>query len=51
MAVVLISGGTGLIGTKLTSHLIERNYEVIILSRRQKKFLRQIQKYPIAFGM
>ncbi len=36
MAVVLISGGTGLIGTKLTSHLIERNYEVIILSRNKR---------------
>ena len=36
MAVVLISGGTGLIGKKLTSHLIERNYEVIILSRNKK---------------
>src|ERR1017187_5361126 len=36
MPVVLISGGTGLIGKKLTSHLIERNYEVIILSRNKK---------------
>jgi uncharacterized protein (TIGR01777 family) len=36
MAVVLISGGTGLIGKKLTSHLIDRNYEVIILSRNKK---------------
>lgn len=36
MAVVLISGGTGLIGKKLTSHLIDRNYEVIILSRNRK---------------
>lgn len=36
MAVVLISGGTGLIGKKLTSHLIEHNYEVIILSRSKK---------------
>ena len=33
MAVVLISGGTGLIGTKLTSHLTEEGHEVIILSR------------------
>ena len=36
MAVVLISGGTGLIGKKLTSHLIERNYDVIILTRNKK---------------
>ncbi|HEY5407477.1 MAG TPA: TIGR01777 family oxidoreductase [Ginsengibacter sp.] len=38
MAVVLISGGTGLIGKKLTSYLIDRNYEVIILSRNKKEF-------------
>jgi uncharacterized protein (TIGR01777 family) len=37
MAVVLISGGTGLIGTKLTRHLIALGYEVIILSRSKKK--------------
>lgn len=36
MAVVLISGGTGLIGKKLTSYLAEHNYEVIILSRNKK---------------
>ena len=36
MPVVLISGGTGLIGKKLTSHLIERNFQVIILSRNKK---------------
>ncbi|HET7115416.1 MAG TPA: TIGR01777 family oxidoreductase [Hanamia sp.] len=33
MSVVLISGGTGLIGTNLTRHLIERGYDTIILSR------------------
>lgn len=38
MAVVLISGGTGLIGRKLTSHLTDRNYEVIILSRNKNNF-------------
>jgi len=37
MPVVLISGGTGLIGTKLTHHLIESNYDVIILSRDKNK--------------
>lgn len=37
MAVVLISGGTGLIGTKLTTHLIDSNYEVIILTRKKNK--------------
>ncbi len=37
MPLVLITGGTGLIGTKLTQHLIENNYEVIILSRNKNK--------------
>lgn len=36
MAVVLISGGTGLVGTNLTRHLIERNFQVIILTRNKK---------------
>ena len=35
MAVVLISGGTGLVGTNLTRHLIERNFQVIILTRNK----------------
>lgn len=39
MATVLISGGTGLIGTKLTHHLIDNNYNVIILSRSKQKSL------------
>jgi uncharacterized protein (TIGR01777 family) len=33
MPTVLITGGTGLIGTALTRELLKRNYEVIILSR------------------
>ena len=36
MPVVLISGGTGLIGRNLTRHLTDRGYEVIILSRTKK---------------
>lgn len=35
MPVVLISGGTGLIGKKLTRHLIDNDFEVIILSRKK----------------
>ncbi len=35
MAVILISGGTGLVGTNLTRHLIERNFQVIILTRNK----------------
>ena len=37
MPVVLISGGTGLIGTNLTRYLFEKNYEVIILTRDKDK--------------
>lgn len=37
MPVVLISGGTGLVGTNLTRHLLQRNYEVIILTREKNK--------------
>ena len=34
MSTVLIAGGTGLIGKNLTSHLINKGYDVIILSRK-----------------
>lgn len=37
MPVVLISGGTGLVGANLTRHLLERNYEVIILTRDKRR--------------
>ena len=37
MSVILISGGTGLVGTNLTRHLLARNCEVIILSRNKNK--------------
>lgn len=33
MAKILITGGTGLVGTKLTKLLIEKKHEVVILSR------------------
>lgn len=35
MAVILISGGTGLVGHNLSKSLVERGYEVIILSREK----------------
>ncbi|MEO9145393.1 MAG: TIGR01777 family oxidoreductase [Ginsengibacter sp.] len=35
MAVVLISGGTGLIGNHLSRYLVEIGYDVIILSRKK----------------
>src|SRR5688572_16931009 len=34
MPTVLITGGSGLIGKNLTSHLISKGYQVILLSRR-----------------
>jgi uncharacterized protein len=37
MALVLISGGTGLIGSSLISHLSERDYDIVILSRQKNK--------------
>ncbi len=37
MPVVLISGGTGLIGSHLTAHLAERGFDVIILTRKKNK--------------
>ncbi|MGF6846210.1 uncharacterized protein (TIGR01777 family) [Chitinophaga sp. W3I9] len=37
METVIITGGTGLIGTALTRLLLERGYKVIILSRRPDK--------------
>lgn len=37
MSVVLISGGTGLVGAKLTRHLLDRKYEVIVLTRQKNK--------------
>ena len=36
METVLITGGTGLIGTALTTMLISKGYDVIILSRRKQ---------------
>ena len=33
MSLVLISGGTGLVGSNLTRHLLARGFDIIILSR------------------
>src|SRR4030095_14144767 len=41
MSTVMITGGTGLIGTARTSALMEKNYEVIILSRFPEKYSSQ----------
>ncbi|HVG12577.1 MAG TPA: TIGR01777 family oxidoreductase [Flavisolibacter sp.] len=36
MATVLITGGTGMVGTALTKELLQRGYSVIILTRKKK---------------
>jgi uncharacterized protein YbjT (DUF2867 family) len=42
MKTVLITGGTGLVGSRLTELLLARNYNVIVLSRSKKKQVRPI---------
>jgi uncharacterized protein (TIGR01777 family) len=37
MSIVLISGGTGLIGSHLTNHLIGKGFDIIILTRQKNK--------------
>lgn len=37
MATILITGGTGLVGTRLTELLIAKGYEIIILTRTKKE--------------
>src|SRR5215472_9305974 len=38
MATVLLAGGTGLIGNAITKELLNRNYNVIILTRSPGKY-------------
>src|SRR5438045_9747488 len=38
MPVALITGGTGLIGKNLTRHLLNKGFEVIIVSRKTQSF-------------
>ena len=47
MATVLIAGGTGLIGTALTKALVQKNYEVIILSRSKKSVSEKNISYSV----
>jgi len=42
MATVLIAGGSGLIGTALTKALVQKNYEVIVLSRTKRSQVKNI---------
>ena len=45
MATVLITGGTGMIGTALTKALVEKGYEVIIVTRSAKSGSKQLVHY------
>jgi uncharacterized protein (TIGR01777 family) len=47
MATVLITGGTGLIGTALTKTLVVKGYNVIILSRNRKKSSQEDISYAV----
>jgi uncharacterized protein len=47
MATVVITGGTGLIGTALTNALVVKGYDVIILSRNKKYGLQQHVSYAV----
>jgi len=38
MATILITGGTGLIGTALTKELLKKEYDIILLSRSPEKY-------------
>lgn len=48
MATVLITGGTGMIGRRLTVLLIEKGYEVIIVSRQSSVVNREESKVSFA---
>jgi uncharacterized protein (TIGR01777 family) len=45
MPTILITGGTGLIGTALTPILVSRGFEVIILTRQRDKENNKVVKY------
>ena len=46
MSTILITGGTGLIGTALTRLLMERGYQIIILSRKGSGSARSDRRWP-----
>ena len=47
MQTVLITGGTGMVGQALTSFLLARGYQVIVLSRSAKKSSQQHLSYAV----
>ncbi len=49
MAIVLITGGTGMIGKALTKALLEKGYEVIILTRNVKQLKIKNEKLKVDY--
>ncbi len=47
MQTVLITGGTGMVGQSLTNYLIEKGYEVIVLTRSEKRSSRLHLSYAV----
>ena len=47
MATIVITGGTGLIGTALTNALIQKGHQIIILSRSPKTSDRKNISYAV----
>ena len=47
MNTVLLTGGTGLVGRSLTSHLIAKGYKVIILTRKFPAAAQEQVEYAI----
>lgn len=46
---ILISGGTGFLGKKLTDSLVKKNHRVIVLTRSEKviqNYIKNENKYP-----
>lgn len=50
MPTVLITGGTGLIGTALTNYLLTRNYTVIVMSRSVKSQPLSLKQNAVNFA-
>lgn len=51
MATVLITGGTGTIGKRLTTLLLDKGYTVIILTRHPEKYNSHYKNLSMLRGM
>src|SRR5262245_33157202 len=50
MHTILITGGTGMIGKALTKALLEKNYEVIVLTRKASRLELQTASKRLSFA-